>query len=311
MFENLVVQPLFNLLALIYAIIPGHNFGIALIIFTVVIRILMWPLLKKQLHHTREIKKLQPELKKIKQATKGDRQKESMMVMELYKERQISPFGSLGIIIIQFIVLIGLYSGLRRIVDNPEAIKDLAYGWVSNLSWMKELYSDFSKFDETLFGFIDLARPAIGPQGFYLAGMLLVIGSATVQFFQSSQLMPRDKDARGLRAILKDAGQGKQAEQSEINAAIGQNTRYIIPVMILVFTVSLPSALNLYWLTGGLVALWQQSRILKQDEDELEEIADKSVKEEKKIIEGEIVKKKSPVKKPKKSPNKTKNKRRR
>jgi YidC/Oxa1 family membrane protein insertase len=73
---------------------------------------------KKQLHHTREIKKLQPELKKIKLATKGDKQKESMMVMELYKERQISPFGSLGIIIIQFIVLIGLYSGLRRIVET-------------------------------------------------------------------------------------------------------------------------------------------------------------------------------------------------
>lgn len=309
MFETLVVQPLFNLLVLIYALIPGHNFGIALIIFTIVIRTLMWPLVKKQLHHAQAIKKLQPELKKIKKATKGDKQKESMLVMELYKERQISPFGSLGIIIVQFIILIGLYSGLRRVVDNPESIKDLTYSWIANLSWMKELFSDISKFDETLFGFVDLARPALGPQGFYLLGMLLVIGSAVVQFFQSSQLMPKDKDARSLRTILKDAGQGKQAEQSEINTAIGQNTRYIIPIMILFFTVTLPSALNLYWLTGGLVALWQQSRILKQDEDELEEVADKSV--EKEIIEGEIVEKPKKPKKQTKNTPKNKSKKRR
>ena len=57
--------------------------------------------------------------------------------------------------------------------------------------------------------------------------------------------------------------------------------------MVLFFTVTLPSALSLYWLTGGLVALWQQSRILGQDEDELET-------EEKKIIEGEIVEKPKP-----------------
>ncbi len=173
---------------------------------------------------------------------------------------------------------------------------------------MKELFSDIGKFDETLFGFVNLARPALGPEGFYFIGFLLVIGSAAVQFFQSSQLMPKDKDARSLRAILKDAGKGKQADQSEINSAIGQNTRYIIPVMILFFTITLPSALNLYWLTGGLVALWQQSRILKQDEDELEEIADKSV--EKDIIEGEIVEKPKP-KTPKKNASKSKAKKRR
>lgn len=289
MFENLVVQPLFNLLVLIYALIPGHNFGIALIVFTVLIRLMMWPLLKKQLHHTREIRKLQPELKKIKQASKGDKQKESMLVMELYKERQISPFGSLGIIIVQFIIMIGLYSGVSKVVKDTEAIKTLTYDWIANLSWMKELFSDLSKFDETVVHVIDLSRPAIGPEGLYFWGLLLVVGSAVVQFLQSSQLLPKDKDAKKLRTILKEAGTGKQAEQADINAAIGQNTRYIIPVMILFFTVTLPSALSLYWLTGGLVALWQQSRILGQDEDELEEAADKT--EEKKIIEGEIIEK--------------------
>ena len=75
MFETLVVQPIFNLLALIYAVVPGNDFGVAVIIFTVIIRALLWPLLKKQLHQTRLMRELQPEIKKIKQKTKGDKQK--------------------------------------------------------------------------------------------------------------------------------------------------------------------------------------------------------------------------------------------
>src|SRR5438067_189219 len=116
MFTTLIVKPLFNLLVLIYAVLPGHNFGLALIIFTIIIRLLLWPLVKKQLHQAKAMRKLQPELKRIKQATKGNRQKESQLLMELYKERGINPFGTFPILIVQLIVLIGLYSGLRHII---------------------------------------------------------------------------------------------------------------------------------------------------------------------------------------------------
>lgn len=306
MFETLIVKPLFNLLVLIYALIPGHNFGLAIILFTVLMRLLMWPLLKKQLHHAKAIRELQPELKKIKLATKGDRQKESQMVMELYKERQVSPVGSLGLIIIQFIVLIGLYSGLKRIVDHPEAVINFSYSWVSHLPWLQTLAHDIGKFDATLFGFIDLTRPAVGKAGgVYFPALVLVIGSAIAQFFQTSQLMPVSKDSRSLRSILKDAGNGKQGDQSEINAAVGRSTKYFIPVAILLFTINIASALSLYWFVGGLVAYIQQSKVLKQDETELESTADGTKAKE--IIEGEIVEK--PKQKP--SPKKTSAKKRR
>ena len=104
MFTDLIVQPLFNLLTFIYALLPGHNFGLALIIFTIIIRLLLWPLVKKQLHQAKAMRKFQPELKKIKQATKGNRQKESQMLMELYKERGINPFATFPVLIVQFIV---------------------------------------------------------------------------------------------------------------------------------------------------------------------------------------------------------------
>src|SRR3990167_11005440 len=154
MFTTIIVQPIFNLLVLIYALLPGHNFGLAIILFTVVIRLLMWPLVKKQLHQAKAMRELQPELKRIKKVA-SNKQEESAMLMELYKERGISPFGSLGTLIIQLIILIGLYSGLRRVVDNPTAILDYSYSFLHNLPWIKALESNIDQFDATLFGFVD------------------------------------------------------------------------------------------------------------------------------------------------------------
>ncbi len=274
LFNNFIVQPVFNLLTVIYALIPGHNFGLALIIFTIVIRLLLWPLVKKQLHQAKAMRSMQPELKKIKAATKGNRQKESQMLMELYKERGINPLGAFPTLIAQFIILIGLYLGLQKIIKDPHTIISFSYSYVQDLDWIQALSENIHRFDNTLLGFVDLGRAAISSEGLYMPAMIIVLGSAIAQYFQAKQLMPSTKDQRSLRAILKEAGEGKQADQSEVNAAIGGSTRYLIPIMIFVFTVNLPSALGLYWLVGGLVAFIQQSIVLGKDETELEALAD-------------------------------------
>lgn len=298
MFENLIVQPIFNLLVLIYSLIPGHNFGLAIIIFTIIVRLLMWPLVKKQLHQAKAMRAMQPDIKRIKAASKGDRQKESMLLMELYKEKGISPFGSIGVLIVQLIILIGLYQGLIRVVADPKAIIDSAYPFLRDLSWMKELAGNINKFDASLLGFIDLSRPALKGGSIYWPAMVLVLGSVVAQFFQSKQLLPEAKDSRSLRHILRDAGEGKQTEQSEVQAAVGRSTRYLLPGMIFIFTVGLASALSLYWLVGGVVAYIQQGKILNQDEAEMEAIADKPSHSKKAakpgdgtrvIINGEVV----------------------
>lgn len=304
MFTTLIVQPIFNLLVFIYAILPGHNFGIALIIFTSIVRLLLWPLVKKQLHQTKAMRALQPDIKRIKKASKGDRQKESQLLMELYKERGINPFGTFPVLIIQLIVLIGLYSGLRRVIDDPHSLVTFSYPFVHDLSWMQTLSHNIHQFDNTLFGVVDLSRAALNSTGgIYWPAMLIVIGSAVAQYFQASQLMPKDKEQRSLRTILKEAGEGKQADQSEVNAAVGRSTRYFIPVMIFIFTVNIPSALSLYWLVGGLVAFVQQAIVLRQDETEMEAVADKPDKKDAtNIPEAEIVT--NPSSKPKKSSKK-------
>jgi YidC/Oxa1 family membrane protein insertase len=214
MFTHLIVQPIFNLLVLVYAIIPGHNFGLSLILFTILIRLLMWPLVKRQLRQTKLMRALQPELKRIKRETKGNKQKEQIMMMELYKERGINPLSTLPTLIVQLIVLFGLYSGLRRVIDDPKNIYEFAYPALQHLSWMQHLAHHAKDFDNTLFGVVDLTRSALGPKGLYIPALILVLGSAVVQFLTSRQLMPTDKNARKLRHILKDAGSGQQADQS-------------------------------------------------------------------------------------------------
>lgn len=294
LFTILIAQPIFNLLVFIYALIPGHNFGLAIIIFTIIVRLALWPLVKKQLHQTKMMRKLQPELKRIKKEAKGNRQKESMMTMELYKERGINPFGSIGVVIVQLPILIALYSGLRKVINDPHDLINFAYPALQHLPWMQELAQNIHRFDGSLFGIVDLTRAAAGGSGgLYLPALVIVLASAIVQYYQTKQLMPNDKDARSLKTILREAGSGKSADQGEVNAAVGRSTRYLLPVMIFLFTVNLASALSLYWFVGGLVAYIQQSIVLKEDTEEMEELADGNGKNGRKdvaaIPEAEVV----------------------
>ncbi len=309
MFTTLIVKPIFNLLVLIYGILPGHNFGLAIIIFTTIVRLLMWPLVKKQLHQAKAMRELQPELKRIKLAAKGDRTKESAMMMELYKEREINPFSSILMLIVQVPIFLGLYSGLNRIVLDSKAIFTFAYPSIASLPWIETIAKDISKFDSTLFGVVDLTRAAIGKTGgIYWPAMLIVIGSAVVQFYQAKQLMPDDKEKRSLRSILKEAGDGTKADQGEINAAVGRSTRYMLPIFIFIVTVNIASALSLYWLVSGLVAFLQQSRVLSQDQTEM---TTASVAGNSTPIEAEVLppKTKTTTKSPKKGSKKSKNRR--
>lgn len=267
-FTTIIVQPIFNLLVLIYALLPGHNFGLAIIIFTILVRIILWPLVKKQLNHAKAMRELAPEIKKIKQAAKGDRQKESQLTMELYKEREINPFASIGILLVQLPILIGLYSGLMRIIKDSHEIINFAYNPIQHLGWMQHLSHNIHLFDNSLLGVVDLGRKAIGADGIYWPAMLIVAASAVTQYYQSKQLMPQSKDARSLRQILRDAGQGKQADQMEVNAAVGRGTLFLVPGMVFIFGLNFAAALPLYWLTSSVVAVLQQSRVLKEDAQE-------------------------------------------
>lgn len=272
MFDTILVRPIFNILTFIYAVIPGHDFGLALILFTVVMRFAIWPIAKKQLHHTKAMRQLQPEIKRIKQETKGDKQRESLMTMALYKERSINPFSPIGLMFVQLPILFALFAGINKIVKDPGTVISFSYDWVQNLPWMKEVAANISKFDNSLFGLVDLNRHVIG-DNFYWPAFLIVIASSATQYFTSKQLAVSDKDAKSLRSLLKEAGKtGQQADQAEVSAAVGGMMRFIIPGMIFFISIGLSAAISLYWLVGGVVAYLQQKRILNDDKLELEAV---------------------------------------
>lgn len=269
MFETFLIEPIFNLLVGIYAVIPGHNFGVAIIIFTIIVRLAMWPLIRKQLHHAKAMRLLQPELKRIKKESKGDKQKEAAATMALYKEREINPFSSIGYLIIQLPIFIGLYQVVNRLANDSSTLFTSSYSFIVDLPWMQSIANGATQFDATFLGFIDLTSKAITDSGVYVPGMLVVLASAAIQYVSSKQLMATQGEKRSLRAILKDQSSGKKVDQSEVSEAIGRFTLYFIPGLVFFISLGLVGALPFYWLINGVIAYYQQRKVLSTDVEEM------------------------------------------
>lgn len=276
LFDIILVQPIFNILLFIYGLIPGHDFGVALILFTVLIRFLMWPLVRKQLHQTKVMQKLQPELQKIKKRTKGNKQLEAQLMMELYKERGVNPFGSIGLLIVQLPVFIALFAVVRLITaDHGVNIAHYAYGFIQGIPYISDVIGDPSKFNYMMFGLVDLTKQAVSDGSFYLPLFIMAVIAAVLQFVQSKQLLPKVKEGRKLRDVLKEQAAGKQVDQSEISALMSNKMVYLFPFMTFIVSIYFAGALVLYLLATSVIAIAQQSYVLRGDSEEMIESTDK------------------------------------
>lgn len=262
MFNTLLVQPLFNLLAIIYAFVPGQDFGVAVIIITILVRLALWPLVKKQLHSQKAIQDLAPEVAKVRERAGGDKQKESQMLMELYKEKEINPFSSFGLLLIQLPLLIAFFVVLRDIVQ-PEFFARFAYEPVKELTQIKAILADSASFKPTFLGLVDMAKPNI----------VLAAVAGFAQFLQVRQLQPKRK-------------------QEGPNAQVMAVTNVLFPLLTAGIALTLPSALALYWASTSAVAILQQRRVLAHDVEEIEEeAAESGIKVTHKSGSGSVAKK--------------------
>jgi len=277
-FETLIVQPIFNLLLGIYSLIPGRDFGVALIIFTIIIRFAMWPLVKKQLHQVKAMQKLQPELVKIKKATKGDKRAESMAMMELYKKHDVSPFRSIGILLIQLPIFISLYTVIQFFTIHRDKIDTFAYGFLKGFEPIRVIVENPDNFNNKMLGFLDLTKTA-SANFFSFDGIVLLvlaIGAVITQYIMSKQTTPQQTSKKKLRDIMAEAADGKQADQSEMNAIVMSKMTKFLPIMMFFIMISLPGALALYYTVSNLVAVLQQRSILQKDATEMIAIADEA-----------------------------------
>lgn len=272
LFDTLIVQPIFNLLLGLYSIIPGGDFGIAIIIFTVLVRFALWPLLKKQLHQTRAMQKMQPELAKIKKEANGNKQAEGVMMMELYKKHGVSPFGSIGILFIQLPIFIALYRVIQIFTINQTDLAKYTYGFMNWLWADRQVIANPASLNQKLFGFVDLTGKAIsqnanGATTVNIILLILAFVSVATQYILTKQTTPKNQAKRRVRDIMAEAANGKEVDQSEITNAMMGNMTKIMPIMFLPVMIYMPGALTLYYTVSNIVAVIQQRSILKKDNE--------------------------------------------
>lgn len=243
LFNTILVYPIFNLLLLIYAYV--RDFGLSIVILTILIRLLVWPLVSKQLHSQRALQDLQPELAKIKEKAAGDRALEGQLTMELYKEREINPLASVLPLFVQLPILFALFVVLRDIVKGTKEIQKLAYSGVQHLPSVANIIHGVTPFHPTFLGFINLTKPSI----------ILAIVAGLIQFVQTKQLQPKQ-------------------QSNDTQAQVMASMTYMFPALTFFIGLSLPGALPLYWATASIVAVIQQTIVLRRDVEEIEEVID-------------------------------------
>lgn len=268
------MQPIFNLLIGLYSIIPGGDFGISLILFTIIVRVVLYPLVKKQLHQTQAMKKLQPELARIKAETKGNKQLESTRMLELYKQHGVNPFRSILILLIQLPIFIALYQVINIFTTHRDQIARFTYDILESVGSVRQLIVHPEQFNEKLLGVVDLAKPALAHNTINFPIIAIAVIAAIAQYYMSKQLLPRTDSKKGLRQVMAEAAKGQAADQSEMNALITSKMTKIFPFIMLFIMLNLPGALVLYYAVSNVVAVVQQSYVLGKDEDELEELAE-------------------------------------
>ncbi len=298
--DLIIINPIVNILFAIYNFVG--DFGIAIILFTILVKILVWPLVKRQMHHTKLMRKIQPELAEIKKRCKGNRQLESIQMLDLYKRNNIKPFRSILTMLIQIPIFIALFTSISVIVSptTKSNVASRAYSFTSSMeridyiiqkqkSYLKDPKTPYD-FKPQLLNTVDLSARAGFNSISSITILLFATLSALTQYFVSKQLNPTSTKGAGFKKMLQDASSGKDPSQADMNVMISRQMTIMMPLMMFFIAISLPGAIVFYYLLISLISLVQQKIILNQTEEEMEISADKSIiKELNKIKEAEVI----------------------
>ena len=219
--QTIFYRPMLNVLVYFYNTVAFHNFGLAIILVTLLLRLVLYPLFHRSAKQQMLLQRIQPKIKKIQELHKNDREKQSQALMDLYKEHGVNPFSSIFLLIIQLPMMIGLYWVVRTGL-TPGSLTGL-YSFVAQPQAINPIFLHYT----------NLALPNV----------LLLCLAAISQYFQAKLALYRDPNNK---APLSPAEQ------------IGRNIVYIGPVMTIVIFWSLPSAVALYWLITSVFSIGQQ-----------------------------------------------------
>lgn len=228
LYNNFVFNPLYNGLIYLIDIIPGIDAGIAVIIFTIIVRLILFPISKKAVVTQVKMKEIEPELNRIKREI-PDRQQQAMAVMDLYKKKGVNPFSSFLFLFIQLPIIFALYkifmsSGL------PEVKESLLYSFVS-----------VPRIDMNFLGIVDIGSKSI----------ILAIIAAVAQYLQLHFSLSASKPVKSDDPAM-DMAQNMM-----------KNMKYIFPIMVFFISYKIAAVVALYWTISSLFTLGQEIVVRK------------------------------------------------
>lgn len=224
-FHSALYRPVFNALVLIYNFLPGHDLGIAIIVLTCIIRILLHPSTLKSLKSQKALQELQPKIKEIQDKFKKDKGEQGKAMMELYKKEKINPLSGCLPVLFQLPILIALFLVLKGLAGSSNSLDpSLFYSFVP---FLKEVNPSF-------LGVVNLTTPCY----------VLAVAAGIFQFFQTKMITGNNKTSS------KKSGDFSQVMQKQM--------LYLFPVFTIIILWRLPSAIALYWMTTSLFSIGQQ-----------------------------------------------------
>lgn len=231
MFHTYIFIPLFNTLIFLYENATTESLGVAIILLTLLIRFILFPLFYKSTKSQIIMNKLQPLIQKIQHDHKDDKEKQAKALMDLYRNNNVNPFMSILMVFVQIPILFGLY----RLFGGGEGGIDFSNPQFS------ELYSFVSapeRINTVFLGLIDLK----------ISNMLMVGLAVIAQYFQGTSALPKTEKGKELSTAEK----------------MMKQMVYMGPAFTLLILWQLPSALGLYWLITSLFSIVQQVYINKR-----------------------------------------------
>lgn len=243
-FNDIFVIPILNALILFYKgflalHLPG-SFGLAIIALTILVRLILHPLFKKQMETTKKMQELKPELDKLTAKHKKDPKKLQQEQMSLYSQAGINPATGCLLLLVQFPVFIGLYNTLSLFFNNGGYTKALA-------SINSVLYSPalrISTLDLNFLGF-NLAQTPHKGGGLYL---LIPVVTALLQYLQVQYSTPSMGTAdKNTSLEKKDNKDNKENMAGDFQKVMSTQMKYVFPLMIGFFSYNFSAGLALYW----------------------------------------------------------------
>ena len=223
-FYEIFYRPIFNILILIYDFLPFKDFGLSIIILTVLTRVIFYPLIVKSARSQKELAKLQPRVKEIQDKYKN-KEEQTKAIMALYKDRKVNPLAGCTPLLIQMPILIALFSVFKDGLKT-EALNNLYY-FVPRPEHINTL----------AFGFLDLTAKT---------PLLLALAAGLMQFLQA-KIMPQP-------AITS----GAKSDSFAMGKVLSMQMKYIFPLVTVYIAYNFPAGLGLYWVAITIVSVMQQ-----------------------------------------------------